>query len=408
MSPRSAGLGRGFVRLWLGDAVSMLGDWLTYVAVGVLAVDDGGPLGVLAVLLVYTVPRAVLAPWAGRVADRWDRRAVLCLGSAARGLSVLGMAIAAAHGQASVGVGLLVMRMALGAFVDAAAGAAVPRVVEAAALPRAHAWLGATWSVVFAVGVAAGGLVTAALGPVTALVVDALTFFAAAVIFGGLPPLRPQVAVGEPAAAGGWGEALALVRGRPAVRRASLAKVPVMIANGGAWVLMHAMVVGGGGSGAALTLGGLHVARAVGTGVGAGLWARVPALRGTTAGLRVGTAVVLAGAAVLGLAGGSPPCEPLAGLACVAWGVGVGSVWATAATRVQRLTPDPLRGRITAVDLVAHTAGQCVGGALGCAGMMALGSAGASLVGLAPALGVAIAAWAWLERGPRESARDEG
>ena len=60
----------------------MLGDWLTYVAVGVLAVEDGGPLAVLGVLLVHTLPRALLAPWAGRIADRYDRRAVLSLGSA--------------------------------------------------------------------------------------------------------------------------------------------------------------------------------------------------------------------------------------------------------------------------------------------------------------------------------------
>ena len=234
----------GLRRLWLGDQVSMLGDWLTYVAVGVLAVDGGGPLAVLGVLLAHTLPRALLAPWAGRIADRYDRRAVLGLGSAARGVAVLGLAIAAACEVPWGVAALFVLRMALGGIVDAAAGAAVPRLVPTAELPRAHALLGATWSVVFAAGVAAGGLLTAALGPVAALALDGLTFFAAAVIFARLPELRPRsegpeaVAGDAPAigavAAGSWREALTFLRRQPAVRRAVLAKLPVMIANGGA------------------------------------------------------------------------------------------------------------------------------------------------------------------------------
>jgi MFS family permease len=178
---------RGLRRLWLGELVSMLGDWLTYVAVGVLAVDGGGPLAVLGVLLAHTLPRVLLAPWAGRLADRHDRRTVLCLGSAARGVAVLGMAIAAASEAPGAMAVLLVLRMALGGIVDAASGAAVPRLVPLGELPRVHALFGATWSVVFAAGVAAGGLLTAGLGPVAALAIDAGTFFAAAVIFAGLP-----------------------------------------------------------------------------------------------------------------------------------------------------------------------------------------------------------------------------
>jgi hypothetical protein len=336
---------------------------------------------------------------------------VLVLGSAARGLCTLGMAIAAAWSASGAVAALFVLRMALGGFVDAAAGAAVPRLVPAAELPRAHAVLGATWSVVFAAGVAAGGLVTAALGPATALALDALTFFAAAAIFGGLPPLLPHTeqalpTSGSPPRRGGWREALAFLRCRPAVRRAALAKLPVMLANGGAWMLVHALAGAAAGTGAALALGGLHLARAIGTGLGAALWARIAALGGTLAGVRVATAVVLVGTAALALVDG-----PIGwALAALVWGAGVGAHWATAATRVQRLTPDPLRGRMTAVDLVAHTAGQCVGGVLGCAGVMATAAFDGPRMGLGPALVpvlvVAAATWAWLERSTRERDRD--
>ena len=399
---------RGLRRLWLGELVSMLGDWLTYVAVGVLALDGGGPLAVLGVLLVHTLPRALLAPWAGRLADRCDRRAVLALGSAARGVAVLGMAIAAACGAPAVLAGLFVLRMALGGLVDAASGAAVPRLVPACELPRAHALFGATWSVVFAAGVAAGGLLTAGGGPVAALAIDAATFFVAAVVFMGLPSLRPRAEVGGAGAnagpGGGWRPVLAFLRRRPAARRAVLAKLPVMIANGGAWMLLHALAGRGSATDAALALGGLHLARALGTGLGAVLWAQFAGLRGTEAGLRVATAVVLAGA--VGLALGEGPIAWT--IAALVWGVGVGSHWATAATRVQRLTPDPLRGRMTAVDLVAHTTGQCVGGVLGCAGLLGCAVAEAPVAWIAPALVAAAAAWLWIERSAREREVDAG
>lgn len=396
---------RGLRRLWLGELVSMLGDWLTYVAVGVLAVDGGGPLAVLGVLLAHTLPRVVLAPWAGRLADRHDRRVVLGLGSAARGVATLGMAIAAASEASGAMAGLLVLRMALGGIVDAASGAAVPRLVPLAELPRAHALLGATWSVVFAAGVAAGGLLTAALGPVAALAIDAATFFAAAVIFAGLPCLRPRAEEGGAGAGadrGGWTPALAFLRRQPAARRAALAKLPVMIANGGAWMLVHALAGQSAALGTALALGGLHLARALGTGLGALLWARIEALRGTEAGLRMATAVVIAG--VLGLALGRGPIAWT--IAALVWGVGVGSHWATAATRVQRLTPDALRGRVTAVDLVAHTTGQCMGGLIGCAGVVGLAAVGVPAISLAPVLVVAGATWAWIERSTREREDD--
>lgn len=380
---------RGFGRLWVGDLVSMLGDWLTYVAVGVLAIEHGGALAVLGVLLAHTLPRALVAPWAGRVADRHDRRTVLVVGSVVRGATVLAMAAAASMHSPGWVQGLLVVRMAAGAFVDAAAGAAVPRLVPSARLAEAHALLGTTWSVVFGVGVAAGGLVTAGVGPVGALVVDALTFFAAAVVYAGLPRLRPSLA--EPRASSRFRDGLRFMATRPSLLRAALAKLPVMIANGGAFVLVHAIAGQRSGAAVALTLGTLHLLRALGSGLGPLVWVRVAALRGTELGLRAATALVLLGVVVFGLAEG----EVWLGIGALAWGAGVGSHWATAATRLQRLTPDALRGRLTAVDLVAHTVGQGMGGMLGALGM-ALVLAPGIAVGLTVSL--AMATWIGLER----------
>ena len=86
----------GFRRLWSGDVISLFGDWFTYVAVGTLVVEGSqGLLAVAVVLLGHTLPRGVLGPLAGRIADRHDRRTIMVVVSLLRALSVGGMMLAA-------------------------------------------------------------------------------------------------------------------------------------------------------------------------------------------------------------------------------------------------------------------------------------------------------------------------
>ena len=143
---------RGFRRLWLGDAVSLLGDWFTYVAVGMLALETGGGLIAVAMVLVaHTLPRALFAPYAGRLADRHDRRRIMVIVSLLRAVIVVGMALAALADQLMVVQVLLFVRMAMGAFMDPAAHASLPQLLPVTLLGRANALLAATWSVVFTV-----------------------------------------------------------------------------------------------------------------------------------------------------------------------------------------------------------------------------------------------------------------
>ena len=405
-----------FRRLWLGDAVSMFGDWFTYVAVGTLALSEGaGLLAVAVVLVAHTLPKAALAPLAGRLADRHDRRAIVVVVSLLRAVVVLAMLAAAYAGAIAAVQALLFMRMALGAFVDPAAGAALPQLVRKDQLPAANALLGATYSTIFALGVAVGGVVTAWIGPIGALAIDAASFVIAAGILAGLPRLRPgDLHVDDPRAAaphgatrtveaadataarrhdaadttvdrGALADAWRLAwRDRP-ILQAALAKLPVALAAGGGWVVLHARADAL--ADAALALGAFHAARALGTGLGPLLWARVPALRGSVAGLHAGVAAAFAGVAAFTLAGA--PTSLL--LASTLWGLGVGANWVTATARAQTLTPNHLLGRVGAIDLIGHTLGQCVGGLVG-----ALVADRAHTADAAGWLGLGLGLTAWL------------
>ena len=84
-----------FRRLWIALSLSSLGDWLSIVALTVLApsLATGGPLAkgsaVSAVWLVTLLPALLFGPLAGALADRLDRRMTMIVGDVIRGLLFL-------------------------------------------------------------------------------------------------------------------------------------------------------------------------------------------------------------------------------------------------------------------------------------------------------------------------------
>lgn len=339
-----------FRRLWAADVASALGTWMSYIAISVLVVQqDGSALALALVFVVHTLPHALLAPIAGPVADRFDRRDLMVVGDVVRGVVTLGMVAAAWAGHLVLLQALLLVRVSVGAFHMPAARAALPRVVEPEELEDANTLGAITWSVLFAAGVALGGVVSAFLGPVPALAADAVTFFVAAAIVRRLPSLRAE---GRAARSGRLVVAWRYATERPHLLRAVLAKMPIALAGGGAWVALN--LVGFLVSGA-LAIGALHFARAVGSGVGPYVLRRL-SLRGPQ----------LDGVAFVGVLGfaASQDVAWLA-LSAFAWGVGSGANWVWTTTAMQRLAPDALRGRIGAVDVLLSTFGMALGAVVG-------------------------------------------
>lgn len=71
-----------FFRLWIAQVVSALGDWLGFLAITILAASLGSGTGGAAVGLVMSariIPGFFLAPVAGVMIDRWDRKKVMVI-----------------------------------------------------------------------------------------------------------------------------------------------------------------------------------------------------------------------------------------------------------------------------------------------------------------------------------------
>ena len=77
-----------FFRLWVAQVVSALGDWLGFLAITILAASVGSGSGAGAVGLVMSariIPGFFLAPVAGVMIDRWDRKKVMVACDVGRG-----------------------------------------------------------------------------------------------------------------------------------------------------------------------------------------------------------------------------------------------------------------------------------------------------------------------------------
>ncbi len=83
---------RNFMRLWMAQVVASLGDWIGLAAIVALATRLGQANAALATALVMfarIVPGFLLAPVAGVLVDRWDRRHAMIICDISRGAIML-------------------------------------------------------------------------------------------------------------------------------------------------------------------------------------------------------------------------------------------------------------------------------------------------------------------------------
>jgi MFS family permease len=351
-------------RLFFANIISQLGDWLTYVAVSMLALEQGsGALAVAFVLIGHQLPQAILSPYAGAFADRFDRRKIMIYATRTQSALTVLMALSALANYLVLVQLFLVARMSLTAFFDTAESASIPRLVEKEEISLANALSGGAWSVTFATGVALGGVLSAFIGPIAAIAADAFTFFFASLLIAKLPAIEPE-RTGAPAS-GVFFELRAAWRyaeARAEVWSAVLAKGPIAFASGAAWVYLvqrsgHSTWLGAG----AVTLGMMHAIRAIGTGLGP-LGALSAENRGVTsrAILDGSAAVIFTGIVLFALSDGPGLAVP----AVLLWGMGTGANWVKSTGMIQSLAADGYRGRLFSIDLLASAFGMAAGALL--------------------------------------------
>jgi MFS family permease len=184
-----------FRRLWLTQLGSQLGEAIALVAMPLLVYDLTGSAELLSLIFVIQLlPRVVLAPIAGMLADRLDRRRIILGADLARA----GLAALLPFTDRTWQIAFVAMLVAIGsAMARPAELAAVPMVVPAGQLVPALSISQVAASVVRIVGPALAAAVISVTGPRPAFGLQSLCFLLSAVfIFGVVLPKgdRPETA----------------------------------------------------------------------------------------------------------------------------------------------------------------------------------------------------------------------
>jgi MFS family permease len=178
-----------FLRLWIGQGTSFVGDAVSMVALVVLVVQITGSASAVGGALFARLLPTIASPLAGVLADRVDRRIVLVASDLARAVLVLGLVFA--RDLATIYVLVFLMGLARTAF-NPTVRAAFPSVVGEGDLTRANALIGGTFSASIMVGPALGGLMVASIGVEAAFLADAVTYLISAILLSRVPLPRRE------------------------------------------------------------------------------------------------------------------------------------------------------------------------------------------------------------------------
>jgi MFS family permease len=174
-----------FRRLWAGQVISEIGDWLNNIAVLALTIQLAGAGREGIAIAVYAIsrhlPLFVFGPLAGVVVDRVDRRRVMIAADVLRALLALGFLLANRLTALPVIYAVGASLFAVSAFFNAAKRATVPNIVRGAEeLLSANSLSASTTAATIAVGSALGGIIATFVGRDTVFVLNAVTFLASA------------------------------------------------------------------------------------------------------------------------------------------------------------------------------------------------------------------------------------
>ncbi|MFE4173585.1 MFS transporter [Streptomyces sp. NPDC056909] len=365
-----------FARVWISQLTSSLGDQMFPFAIATsVLIEDDSVTGFGAVLAARALGMALCVLIGGVVADRFPRIRIMWSVDVLRAVVVAGAAMAVL-GAPTWALALLVLLVGAGeAFFDPAYESLLPRIVPKRQLEAANSLTTATERTIGILGPTVAGAVVALIGARSALLFDAATFAASALLLLGVKEKARTTATAtaekstEPAGKpteSAWGgsvirevlEGFREARSRPWVWAILLMSLFHVLTTVPVWFVLlperllrstsdtvaYGVVLAAFSAGA--LIGGILVRRGIRSGSGT-----VALLSLLPFGLAVG---------LLGVTSSVPVLT----LAAIPAGAGLASFQVLWMSALQRTIPDELLGRVMSLDWLSSTAAAPVGYAL--------------------------------------------
>ena len=356
--------------LWLGQVVSLFGDWFNLIASAALVAtltESGFAVGGL--FVVRMLAPFLVSPIAGVVADRYSRKSVLLWADILRGVTVFGFLLVRDADLVWLLYALTAVQLGISGFFFTARTAILPDIVEPRGIGTANAITAATWSTMLAVGAATGGLIAGTLGVYTAFVIDGFTFLLSAVFIAQIT--MPKASRDHDhdrtvrAVLSEYLEGVQLLRKSKDMLLISLHKAMLMLVFGSTFQVVlvtiaeKVFIIGEGGS---LGVGLLLAALGIGTGISPLsvrqlTGDREPLLR---VAIFCGYLVGATGLVLVSLLNSFV----LVLVASMIVGCGSGLLWVFSTQLLLRSAPDEIRGRVFASEFAFFTLASATGAAV--------------------------------------------
>jgi len=174
----------GYRNLWLASLVSLLGDWFNTIA-SMMIVNryTETDLAISWILIARTLPRFIIGPLAGVVADRVNRKLVMVTADLLRAAIVASFLFVDRPERVWLIYFLTTAQFVMASFFEPASSAIVPGLVRGSQeLLTANVLSSVTWSVMLTMGAALGGVFAGIFGTQAALLADSFTFVCSAIL----------------------------------------------------------------------------------------------------------------------------------------------------------------------------------------------------------------------------------
>ena len=341
-----------FRRLWIGNIVSLLGDWFNTIALYSLVSDlTGSPFALGAVFITKMLPWALSSPLAGLLVDRYNRRRLMIASDLLRAVVVLGLLLVDTPGEVYLVYVLTTLQVVIGSVFQPAKSASLPNITSPRELLTANTIMAATWSIMLAAGAALGGFAAEWLGEQAVFAIDSFTYLvSAAFVYRTVIPQATEKRREGPLLSAafrdimeGWEH----LRSNARIGRIALAKGTWAVAGGGLVFMLTLLGEALSPTAQSVGIGILFATRGLGTGVGPVLARRLFRDRAAWPAV-LGGCVVVSGffyAAV-----GFVPWTYLVAILVMTAHAASGANWVLSAVLLQERTIDRLRGRVFASE----------------------------------------------------------
>jgi len=354
---------QNFRRLWIGQVVSELGTWFSFIAeLGLVRTLSGTPMSTTVLLMARLLPFLFVAPVAGVFVDRRSRKRILIAADIARAVVSLGYLTVGSTSSIWIVYLCAGLTSSCSTFFEAGKNAAMPNMVTPRELLSANVLMFSTRFLQLTLGAALGGVTAARFGYDAAFIVNSLSFVVSAAFIWRIPEnamaavrpgeeieARPQRGFLKEISAG-----LAYIKATPFVRGVILVNV-AWATGGGMNSLLFDRIGGhifakGGGDRGDWAVAFLYTAAGAGLFVGmmlarrAGAWATDE----RRAGQFIGWALVIHG--VCFAFSGIMPTLGSVGLFVGLSRMILGSEFGVQETLMMRVLPDEYRGRVFTTD----------------------------------------------------------